>query len=371
MFCQNQCKPNKLGFVMFVSDPSVYKYHEKSHNLSVILCIYVDDVIIISTNKEEIIKLKENLLKYVKEIKDLGEVQKYLGIKIEKDPKSKTVQLNQMDYIDNFVSEYIGENKTVRTSPLGQVIKYRELPNNEVNPSLLPIMGKIRYTADRTRPDLLTSCSLLASKATCPDDEIVNGTIRCLQYLRSTKHLKLRLGGTDTNFQLFGFVDASMSMSGNGRPQIGIYFYYNLTSGAFYCVSKLSQLISTSSTHAEIIGIDMFCKINENLRLFYHEYGMPLMKPTRCFNDSQSAMMRMETLKQTHRTKHINLRINYIREQINARNIELNYIRNEENVADMLMKLLVGTAFLKLRRRLLHGFDGNDPDEVLNSKFES
>ena len=229
-----------------------------------------------ATDEEAIINFKTNLLKYVKEIKDLGNIDKYLGISIVRDTKNQMIELSQHDYIQDFVTEYIEDNKTVRTSPLGSTIKYRELEENNDNPSLLPILGKIRYTADRTRPDMLTSCSILASHAQKPHDLTMNAAVRTLQYLRSTKHLKLRIGGPDTNFKLFGFVDASTSMSGDSRPQIGICIYYNLTSGSFYSVSKLAKVVATSSTHVEIIAIDMLCKINENIRLFIKEMGMEL-----------------------------------------------------------------------------------------------
>ncbi len=36
------------------------------------------------------------------------------------------------------------------------------------------------------------------------------------------------------------------------------------------------KLIATSSTRGEIIGIEMFCIINENIRLMYEEIGIVL-----------------------------------------------------------------------------------------------
>jgi hypothetical protein len=71
--------------------------------------------------------------------------------------------------------------------------------------------------------------------------------------------------------------------------------------------------------------------------------------------------MLTETLKQSSKVKHFNLRINYIREQINNRNVKLVYISGKLNVADMLTKPLVGKVFTDHRRKLLCGFDGRDP----------
>ena len=72
----------------------------------------------------------------------------------------------------------------------------------------------------------------------------------------------------------------------------------------------------------------------------------------------------MDTLKQSNRTKHINLKINYIREQINSRKIKLSYVPSAENIADILTKPITGDQFYKLRRNLMFGFDGRMPGTV-------
>ena len=77
--------------------------------------------------------------------------------------------------------------------------------------------------------------------------------------------------------------------------------------------------------------------------------------------DSKSAILLCNTLKSTTKTKHINLRINYIRELINARIISLHFIVSEENVADLLTKALPTVRFERHTNILMRGHNGINP----------
>ena len=79
--------------------------------------------------------------------------------------------------------------------------------------------------------------------------------------------------------------------------------------------------------------------------------------------DSKSAILLCKTLKAPNKTKHINMRINYIRELINARIISLHFIMSEKNVADMLTKALLCERFDRHNSILMHGHNGISPFE--------
>ena len=76
---------------------------------------------------------------------------------------------------------------------------------------------------------------------------------------------------------------------------------------------------------------------------------------TKIYMDNKSAIQLCTTLKSSHKTKHINMRINYIRQLINEKVIELHFVDSENNVADILTKALPVTVFEKHRNTLLFG----------------
>jgi hypothetical protein len=86
------------------------------------------------------------------------------------------------------------------------------------------------------------------------------------------------------------------------------------------------------------------------------ELGLEQKEPTVIFVDNKSSKMLVETLRSSHKTKHINMRINFIREQVNNRNIQLKFIRSEDQVADVLTKALPLELFAKHSKHLLSGF---------------
>lgn len=64
------------------------------------------------------------------------------------------------------------------------------------------------------------------------------------------------------------------------------------------------------------------------------------------------------TLKVNHKTRHINLRIHYIRELINSKVINLIFVPSELNVADVLTKALGAELHNKHSNILIQGHNG-------------
>ena len=70
----------------------------------VFLILYVDDILLIR-NDFEMSKVKIQLATQF-QMKDLGEAQYVIGIKIIRDRKNKIIALSQKNYIDSILSKY-------------------------------------------------------------------------------------------------------------------------------------------------------------------------------------------------------------------------------------------------------------------------
>ena len=118
---------------------------------------------------------------------------------------------------------------------MSPTIKYKTLPHNNNNPSLLPIIGKIRYAADKTRPDLLVSTSIISTQALQPHDEFVKFlSSKYLKFLSFSGEKGLKLGGVDKNIKLFCFTDASYITEGDSKCQLGNWFFITKDIGTIY-----------------------------------------------------------------------------------------------------------------------------------------
>ena len=89
------------GFRSNESDKCIYyKSFGDSH---VIICLYVDDLLIFGTNMQ-VIEVTKALLKSNFEMKDLGEANVILGMKITKN--SEGIFIDQSHYIEKILKKY-------------------------------------------------------------------------------------------------------------------------------------------------------------------------------------------------------------------------------------------------------------------------
>ena len=84
----NRCHSNYCVYVKRLDDESY-----------IILCLYVDDMLVAGSNMDHIKGLKCQLA-HAFAMKDLGAAKKILGMKICRDRKNRTLMLSQADYVE-------------------------------------------------------------------------------------------------------------------------------------------------------------------------------------------------------------------------------------------------------------------------------
>nr|GEW69835.1 zinc finger, CCHC-type [Tanacetum cinerariifolium] len=89
------------GFTHNLSDRCIYSKFTKDYG--VIICLYVDDILIVGTNMEGINETKK-FLSLCFQIKDMNEVDTILGIKVKR--HSGDYPLNQCHYIDKIIDKF-------------------------------------------------------------------------------------------------------------------------------------------------------------------------------------------------------------------------------------------------------------------------
>ena len=85
-----------MGFSQLSTDTSVYICHQ--HGGITILMVYVDDIQIMGNSAAHIISVKQELGKCF-DLTDLGELDYFLGIRVTRDHKHRTLELDQSKYI--------------------------------------------------------------------------------------------------------------------------------------------------------------------------------------------------------------------------------------------------------------------------------
>jgi hypothetical protein len=235
----------------------------------------------------------------------------------------------------------------------------RDEQQNKDLESLLPVTGTLRYLCDRTKPNLLASIGELSTNITPnPSDEHVKAAKKLIRFIKTSKDQTLKLGGGG-DIELFGFCDASHICTGPSKSRLGGCLYIGYDSGAIKSYSISSSTVSLSSCESEIKSLVTIFKDVIHLRDVLQFLGFDQEKPTVVYCDNKSAIDLCKTLKSKDNTKHIQVRINFLRECINSRMVEIKFIPTDLNVADLLTKPLGEQKFTSFSYKLLRGFSGD------------
>src|SRR6266508_6309804 len=135
----------------------------------VILCLYVDDILIFGMNIDVIKEVKSFLSKSF-DMKDLGEADVILNIKLINDESGIT--LLQSHYVEKVLS-YFGymDSKPFPTpyDPSVMVWKNKGFAKDQLRYS--HIIGSLMYLASATRPDIAFAVSKLSRFTSNPGDD--------------------------------------------------------------------------------------------------------------------------------------------------------------------------------------------------------
>jgi hypothetical protein len=271
---------------------------------TIIVCIYVDDLLITGSNANKVEATKAYLAKTFHKIKDLQTVQKYLGLKMNRTANGQ-IQLSQSDYIEDIVTELKKQNVNIinKDTPLPKDIESLILSEGEKYPSMLDIIGKIRFLADRTRPDIAFVSSFLARFGTSPTKEQFNASNRVIGYLQNTKDLCLNIGSPSKQILLFAMSDASFVRGGDSKSQLSYSLFLSTDSGTFYTRSQKDKSVSLSSFHSEVNALVEAIKMILYYRDLLNELGYPQREPTLIYSDNIMSVIQVsETLNKDNRS---------------------------------------------------------------------
>jgi hypothetical protein len=147
-----------VGFNVNEVDRCVYYYHGGVQG--VILCLYVDDILIVGTSLDMINEVKTFLCQSF-DIKDMGEAEIILNIKLIKGENG--INLMQSHYVEKVLSHF--GYKGIKPSPTSYNPSLILQKNKRIGRDQLiysQIIGSLMYLASATRSDILFAVSKLS-----------------------------------------------------------------------------------------------------------------------------------------------------------------------------------------------------------------
>src|SRR6218665_1275613 len=172
------------------SEADLCLYTKQCNGALLYVLLYVDDLLI--CGNAEMIKETADMLNEHFEIKDLGEVNLYLGIQIEKD-RQGNYMLSQISKIQQIISEFGLADANGCSTPMHA--DYLNITGEEnllrSNEQYRQAVGALLYMATTTRPDIATAVSVLCRRVSKPRQCDWTAVKRVIRYLKETINVKL------------------------------------------------------------------------------------------------------------------------------------------------------------------------------------
>jgi uncharacterized membrane protein YGL010W len=149
------------------------------------------------------------------------------------------------------------------------------------------------------------------------------------------------------------YVDASYLTHADSKSHTGYCLSFGEL-GCFYSKSSKQQLVTTSSTHAEMralysLTIDIVYLVN-----LCEELGRPIDLPAIVLVDNQPVIDLVQSaFVKSKRCKHFLMLVQWVRERVEHGYLELRKVATKDNVADILTKIITGGEFQTKAQLLL------------------
>ena len=342
-----------LGFKQCVLDNCLFVKHV--NNEIYLISLYVDDILVAGSNLKEVERIKRQFtVRY--EMKDLGELNFYLGMKISR--TDDFIKLDQTGYIRDILKKYDyllqGHDGRTYNTPMERDLKLRKherqfmTTKQQVYVSKFPyqnIVGALLYLALNTRPDISYAVGVLARFNSYPTYRSCKAIIRLLLYLRHTQTRGIQFRGDELN--LFGYSDADWAGDLDTRRSTTGYVIY-AAGGPIAWQSKLQTTVAVSTMEAEYMAA--FGAIQELIWLkgVLRELGILIVDPIKLNMDAKSAIALAKNPMHHKRSKHIDIKYHWLREHTYENGtVNPEHCATEDMVADIMTKALAADLHTK------------------------
>ena len=316
---------------------------KKSSDL-IIVQIYVDDIIFGSTCQDmcdDFAKIMHDEF----EMSMMGELNFFLGLQIKQ--MEDGIFFNQSKYIKEMLKKFgLEESKPMKTPMSSDTKLTKEEACESVDSTKYRgMIGSLLYLT-ASRPDIMFSVCLCARFQEDPKTSHLEAVKRIFRYIKGTTHLGLWYP-KGTGIETVVYADSDHA---------GDYVDRKSTSGVCTFVgccltswfSKKQTTLAISTTEAEYVSAGKACQQALWMKQALVDYDIRLHDvPIMC--DNKGAIDLSKNPVQHSRTKHIEIRHHFLRDNVQKGHISIEKVPSEENIADILTKPLKRETFNYLR----------------------
>ncbi|KAG6518159.1 hypothetical protein ZIOFF_021561 [Zingiber officinale] len=239
----------ELGFKKCNQEHAVYTRGKRE--ASILVGVYVDDLIVTGRSTEGINKFKQQMMTEF-EMSDLGLLSYYLGIEVEQ--QKSRILLRQSVYAKKILSQFQMADCNATKQPMEPKTQlHKDLEGTPIDATeYRRVIGCLRYLL-HTRPDLSYSVGMASrymEKPTSMHHKVVK---QILRYLKGTIYFGLAYTKGPQEISIFGYSDSDLAGDLDGRKSTsGMTFYFNESLVSWN--SQKQKTVALSSCEAEFMA---------------------------------------------------------------------------------------------------------------------
>lgn len=315
-------------------------------NEYLILFFYVDDVVLLSTkqNSDKRRAFEAALLRRF-EMKSLGELKWFLGIRILRDRDERRIWLCQDSYICKIAAKFnLADSKGAPKTPLPADGVPPANNDEDSDPqrthAFQSRIGSLNFAAVVTRPDIAFATSKLAQNLKNPSAAHIAVANRVIAYLYATRNYAIEYDGRATAQIFMASSDAAYADNESRHSSDG--YLFQLYGGAIDWRAAKQRTVTTSSTEAELLALSRAAKEIIWWRRFFASIRFDTQQEMviNCDNLQTIRLLEQDVLKLDTKLRHIDIHQHWLRQEVQAKRVLVRWLPTADMPADGMTKQL-------------------------------
>jgi len=330
----------KLELVGCKEEPCLFMNKQKK----LLVLFYVDDVQVLYHKRDQ--KAADEFvagLKRAYELREMGPVEWFLGVRIIRDRAAKKLWLVHDTYIEKIARKFNQADGKCPSTPLpaGELRKHEGQATRAQIKEYQEKVGSVLYTAIMLRPDVAFAAAQLSHYLTNPSPEHMSAVNWTIRYLFGTRFLAIQYDAEHREMQLLIASDASFADDDESRRSSQGYTM-SLFGGMIAWRAARQTTVTTSTTEAELLGVGYVAKETMALKRFFKELCLHLDEPWNVFCDNTQTIRLIvgENMRISTKLRHVDIHNMWLRQEHAKGSFQVTYLPTNDMPADGLTKNL-------------------------------
>jgi hypothetical protein len=244
---------SRNGFRKSIHDQALF-IRTNDKETTIWCLVYVDDILMASSMKEEIDKCISQLQKEFT-LTIVNDISQFLGMNVKYDMDKGELTIKAEKYIEKLEKKFNVEiTKKVKTPLFTPPLESTSKESIVTEFFYQSRVGSVIYAATCCRPDVQYPVNYVSQGNQQRNDAMVKTVERILKYLVQTKSLALKYGGTDKDLILRGYCDASFGANARNEDQRSSYgWVFTIGGCTISWLAKRHSTTSLSTAEAELM----------------------------------------------------------------------------------------------------------------------